>query len=202
MVKGVSIVVVALGISVAPGCAQIPPERQLIQRCCDGPRRSTIGSGRPRRLTIEGEAVAPNAGQNKMPDSELPVWKVTEFKRTIDLANGRTRVQQVRTAQFMFAGRHRPTTTARVSMATSRYNVGADGNVTRAGEQAAAANDGSRCFIIPFTIVLAALDPSSMLTNVRQQGNEQLVDMTTAKGDVLTLGCRRLHEIAVARQRR
>jgi Metallo-beta-lactamase superfamily len=185
MVKGVSTVVVALGVIVAAGCAQIPPERQLIQDAAT----ALGGADRIRAaktLVIEGEAVAPNAGQNKMPDSELPVWKVTEFKRTIDLANGRTRVQQVRTAQFMFAG----ATVQRLQQGLDgdvAYNVGADGNMTRAGEQAALER---RMEVLhhPVPIVLAALDPSSMLTNVRQQGNEQLVDIATAKDGVLTLG--------------
>ena len=53
-----------------------------------------------------------------MPDGELPVWKVTEFKRTIDLANGRTRMQQLRTAQFLFAG-----------ATVQRQNQGLDGDV-------------------------------------------------------------------------
>src|SRR4029453_3423374 len=185
MVKCASTVVVALGLSVAAGCAQIPPERQLIQDAAtDLGGADRIRAAKP--LVFWGEDDPPNAGQNKMPDSELPVWKVTEFKRIIDLANGRTRVQQLRTAQFMFAG----ATVQRQHQGLDgdvAYNVGADGNVTRAGEQAAAAR---RMEVLhhPIPIVLAALDPSSMLTNVRQQGNEQLVDMKTAKGDVLTLG--------------
>src|SRR3972149_2961417 len=55
-------------------------------------------------LLIEGEGNAPNLGQNRMPDGELPIWKVTEFRRAPDAANGRMRVKQVRTAQFLFAG--------------------------------------------------------------------------------------------------
>src|SRR5436309_1194647 len=54
-------------------------------------------------LTIEGEADAPNVGQNTNPEDELPNWKVTELKRTIDLPNHRMRMQQLRTAQFLCA---------------------------------------------------------------------------------------------------
>ena len=70
-----------------------------------------------------------------MPYDELPVWKVTEYKRAIDLANGRTLVQQVREAQFLFAGD-----------LVQRQTQGLDGNVaynvrrgtaTRAGDAAA-----------------------------------------------------------------
>ena len=39
----------------------------------------------------------------------------------------------------------------------------------------------------PITIVRAALDPAAKVTNLRQQGNDRVVDVTTAKGDTLTL---------------
>src|SRR6516165_12060071 len=55
-------------------------------------------------LTIEGDGEAPNLGQNITPDAPLPVWKVTGFHRIVDLANLRTRVHQMRAAQFLFAG--------------------------------------------------------------------------------------------------
>src|SRR4051794_2133236 len=69
-------------------------------------------------LTIEGEGRAPNLGQNLTPDSELPVWKVTEFRRAVDLANARMRVKQVRTAQFLFA-----------NATVQRLDQGIDGNI-------------------------------------------------------------------------
>jgi hypothetical protein len=55
-------------------------------------------------LTIQGTGSAPNAGQNRTPDDDLPAWRVNEFTRTIDLASSRMRAQQVRQAQFLFAG--------------------------------------------------------------------------------------------------
>jgi glyoxylase-like metal-dependent hydrolase (beta-lactamase superfamily II) len=39
----------------------------------------------------------------------------------------------------------------------------------------------------PITIVRAALDPTSKLSNLRKQGNLQLVDVTVRQGDTLTL---------------
>ena len=92
------------------GCSSAPPERQVI----DDAAAALGGASRIQSLTalhITGSGSAPNAGQNRLPDDELPVWKVTEHTRAIDLANGRTRVQQLREAQFQFAG----ATTQRVS---------------------------------------------------------------------------------------
>jgi hypothetical protein len=168
----------------AGACAQVPPEMQVVNDAA-----AALG-GKDRiqsvkTLIIEGEGPAPNAGQNRMPDDELPVWKVTEFKRSIDLTGGRTRVQQLRTAQFQFAG----ATVQRQNQALDgdvAYNVGQDGNATRAGE-AAARDRRIELLHHPITVVRAALDPAAKVTNLRQQGTDRVVDVTTAKGDMLTL---------------
>ena len=80
-------------------CAQVPPERQVVNDA------ATALGGVDRiqavkTLVIEGEGAAPNVGQNTMPDGELPVWKVTEFRRAIDVPNHRMRTTQTRTAQL------------------------------------------------------------------------------------------------------
>ena len=96
------LVVACLGVVAAGACQRTAPERQVILDAADamGGRDKVLAV---RTLTIEGEGDAPNVGQNTKTDSELPNWKVTEFKETIDLANHRVRMQQVRTAQFLFA---------------------------------------------------------------------------------------------------
>jgi Metallo-beta-lactamase superfamily len=173
-----------LALASAGACAQVPPEKQIINDAA----AALGGKDRvqaARTLIIEGEAASPNVGQNTMPDGELPVWKVTEYKRSIDLASGRIRVQQVRTAQFLFAG----ATVQRQDQGLDgdvAYDVGQDGRAKRTGEQAARDRRIDELHH-PLTIVRAALDPAAKLTNVRQQGGDELVDVTTAKGDVLTL---------------
>jgi hypothetical protein len=168
----------------AAACAQTPAELQVVTDAA-----SALGGvdriQAAKTLTIEGEGAAPNVGQNTMPDGELPVWKVTSFKRTVDLAAGRTRVQQERSAQFLFAG----PTVQRLDQGLDgdvSYNVGQDGVMTRAGDQATRER---RIEMLhhPVTIVRAALDPAAKVTNRRQEGNELRVDITTPKGDVLTL---------------
>jgi hypothetical protein len=136
-------------------------------------------------IEIVGTGAAPNAGQNRMPEDELPVWKVAEHTRTIDLANGRTRVRQLREAQFQFAG----ATVQRVTQGLDgdvAYNATPDGTTTRAGE-AAARERRVELLHHPITVVRAALDPAAMIANLREDGNDQLVDLTTAKGDKVTL---------------
>jgi Metallo-beta-lactamase superfamily len=164
-------------------CAQTSPEMQVVNDAA----RALGGKDRiqaVRTLVIEGEGPAPNVGQNTMPDGELPVWKVTEFKQTIDLTNRRSRVQQLRTVQFLFAG----PTVQRLNQGLDgdvAYNLGPDG-ATRAGEQAATER---RIDLLrhPITIVRAALDPAAKVGNLRRDGNAQVVDITTAKGDTVSL---------------
>ncbi len=169
---------------VATACSSAPPERRIV----DDAAAALGGADRVRALTgleITGSGPAPNAGQNRMPDDELPVWQVSEHTRSIDLANNRTRVRQRREAKFQFAG----ATVQRVTQGLDgdvAYNVAPDGTMTRAGD-AAAKDRRVELLHHPITIVRAAMDPAATLANPRTEGNEQLVDITTAKGDVLTL---------------
>src|ERR1700704_5963418 len=114
----------------ASSCATTPPDLQAVVDAAGawGGRQKILAI---KTLTIEGEGAAPNVGQNRMPDDELPVWKVTEFKRTIDFANRRIRTQQLRTAQFLFANANTQRQDQGLDGDVS-YNVGMDGTATRA----------------------------------------------------------------------
>lgn len=166
------------------GCSSVSPERQVI----DDAAAALGGASRIQALTalhITGSGSAPNAGQNRMPDDELPVWKVTEHTRAIDLANDRTRVQQFREAQFQFAG----ATTQRITQGLDgivAYNAAPNGMMTRAGD-AAARDRRVELLHHPITVVRAALNPAAKLANPRFEGALQLVDITTAPGDTVTL---------------
>jgi hypothetical protein len=173
---------IALAVS---SCARTPPALQAVVDAANalGGREKILAI---KTLTIEGEGAAPNVGQNTMPDGELPVWKVTEFKRTIDLANGRMRVQQLRTAQFLFANAN----TQRQDQGLEgdiAYNVGMDGKATRAS--ATAVKDRRiEMLHYPIAIVRAALgEPSATVNGLRTAQNQQIVEIKTAKGEMLTL---------------
>jgi hypothetical protein len=173
-----------LAVACAMGCAQVPPERKVI----DDAAAALGGKARIQTaatIVIEGEGSAPNAGQNATPDGPLPVWKVTGYKRAIDLANGRTRMQQTRTAQFQYA--NSPVQRQDQSLdGDVAFSIGPDGKATRAGD-AAARDRRMEMLHHPLTIVRAALDPAAKITNLRQQASERLVDVTTAHGDTFTL---------------
>ena len=176
---------IALLITTTLGaCTQLPPERQLVEDAA----KALGGTDRlraVRTLVIEGEAVAPNTGQNRMPDDELPVWRATVYKRSLDLEHGRTRVQQTRVAQFLFAG----ATTQRLDQSVDgavAFGTAPDGSATRAPD-AAARERRIEMLHHPIVLVRVALDPSATLGHVRQLGQDQAVDVTTATGETLTL---------------
>jgi len=136
-------------------------------------------------LVIEGSGINPNVGQNPLPEAPLLNWNVPEFKRSIDLASGRMRVEQHRIAAFDFA----LATDVHQNMGLDggvAFNVNPDGTAQRVGD-AAAADRRIEMLGNPVTIVRAALDPVAKLSNLRKKGSEQRVDITTAAGDKMTL---------------
>jgi hypothetical protein len=172
-------------VVLATACNRTPPDLQAVVDAADamGGRQKLVAI---KTLTIDGEGDAPNAGQNTMPDSELPNWKITAFKRTIDLANHRMRVQQARTAQFLFAGPN----TQRIDQGVDgdvAFNVGPDGKSTRA---AAAAVKDRRLEMLhhPLVVVRMALDdPDTKVSGFRTAGSQQVVEIDTKQGDHVTL---------------
>src|SRR5262249_61609178 len=104
-----------------------------------------------------------NLGQNITPDAPLPVWKVTGFHRTIDLANLRTHVRQVRTAQFLFAGDLEQKLDQGIDGEVG-YNVGANGAVTRT---AASLGRDRRIEALqhPVVLIRAPLHPNAKMDN-------------------------------------
>jgi hypothetical protein len=136
-------------------------------------------------LVIEGEGSSPNLGQNRTPEDELPVWKATGFKRSIDLVNGRVRTQQLRTAQFLFAG----ATTQHLDQGLDgdiAYTVSEDGKVNRASAQTA---DERRFEMLhhPLMAMRAALEPGAKMGAPRHMGDVDILDLTSARGDAFTL---------------
>jgi len=177
------------------------PERQLVTRAADA-----LG-GRDRVMAIKtlqvvgyGELAYFNGGGNITGDPDAPQkWqKVLEYTRTIDLEHWRTRVQQRLKMDFVFAstvgqlGLNRTNETLDGDVA---YNVGggflaAPQSGTPQPQPAGAAAARQRRVELlahPVMIVRAALDPASKLSNLRKQGNLQLVDVTVRQGDTLTL---------------
>lgn len=169
---------------VAAACQTAPPERQAVIDAAEamGGQQRVLAV---KTLTIEGEGDAPNAGQNTMPDSELPNWRITKFTRTIDLANRRMRMQQARTAQFLFANANTATQDQGLD-GDIAFNAAPAGTAARASEQAAK-DRRMEMLQHPLVIVRTALEDSTTLTGFHTAGNQSVVEVETAKGDHITL---------------
>jgi hypothetical protein len=173
------------------GCAQTPPDRQAI----DDAAAALGGADRiqaVRTIVMEGGGTNGAMGGSVTPDDPPNTFKVTDYRRTLDLQNGRMRLQQVRTAQFPFA-------LATVNHFDQRldgdvgFNVpaapGAGGAAAQPQRVADAAAQQRRRELLehPVAIVRAALAEGATVSNVRDEDGFTHVDVRTAAGDLVTL---------------
>jgi hypothetical protein len=165
-------------------CARTTPEQQIINDAAEA-LGGKAQIQQIKTLALEGEGDAPNLGQNLTTDSNLPNWKVTEYRRAVDLANQRVRMKQTRTAQFLLAS----SSVQRLEQGIDGdigYNVAENGMATRTSESVVR-DRRIEMLHHPVTLVRAALDPNAKLQNRRVENGVENIDVTTAKGDVLTL---------------
>lgn len=166
------------------GCTQTTPESQVINDAAEalGGRDAILAVN---TIALEGAGTNGNLGQNRAPDAELPIFEVTQFKRTIDLANGRARLEQTRRAASPPGG---PPQIQNFGIdGNVAFNIGADGMATRQGELLAADRRAETYLHHPLTVVRAALDPAAQIANLRTSGNTTVVDITTPQGETVTL---------------
>jgi glyoxylase-like metal-dependent hydrolase (beta-lactamase superfamily II) len=194
-------VVISTGLAIRLTGQATASERQLVTRAADAlGGRDRVMALRTLQIVGYGELAYFNGGGNITGDPGAPQkWqKVLEYTRTIDLEHWRTRVQQRLKMDFVFAstigqlGVNRTNETLDGDVA---YNIGGgflaapqSGTVQPQPAGAAAARQRRMELLAhPVTIVRAALEPTSKLSNLRKQGNLQLIDVTVRQGDTLTL---------------
>ena len=118
------VLALTLIVSTTVGYAQTTPERQVITAAAE----ALGGADRIQKvgvITMEGVGMSNSIGQARTPkgdDLENPleptaIWSVTQFKRTIDVPNGRARQQWRRTPAFASP------------QPDGSQNVGLDGNI-------------------------------------------------------------------------
>ena len=162
------------------GCTQATPEQQIINDAAQA-----LG-GRDRiqavkTLTIEGTGMNGNLGQDMTPDTTSERFDLTGYKRVVDVAAGRARIEQTRTPNFTYFQGPQPQKQVLGIDGGVGYNVAPDGTATRVPD-AAASDRRADFYHHPLTIVRAALDPAAKLANPRTEGGESLIDVTTAAG--------------------
>jgi len=171
--------------ALAASCAQAPPEQQIVNDAA-----AAMG-GRDRilavkTLVIEGSGTNGNMGQDMTMDAAGQAFNLTAYKRTIDVAGGRWRVEQTRTPNFAYFQGPQPQKQVLGVDGEVGYNIAPSGTATRAAN-AAAKDRRAELYHHPLTIVRAALDPAAKLANPRDANGQRVVDVTTANGLALTL---------------
>lgn len=189
-VVGTFIAALAAGYTVSTVIAQVPAPLRVVEDAA----AALGGKDRilaVRTLTIEGYGSNPNIGQAMTPEAEPLLWMLPDYKRSIDLQNGRMELSFTRRPAFpaVFDNARQ----AQRLDGDLAYNPPAAGGRGGAGAAparlAAQAVKDRRVDMLqhPLTIVRAALDPAARVTNQRQTGANQSVDIMTAQGDTLTL---------------
>ncbi len=167
------------------GCARLPPERQVVDQALEAlGGRDRVGA--VSTLTLIGSGTNTNLGQNVAPDAELPIFDVTEFTRSVDLAGGRARHRQTRVATAPGANAQPQVQDFAVDGEVA-FNTGADGAAARQTDLAAKDRRAEYLLHHPIGAVRAAMDPAAQLTNLRNTGSLDVVDVKTPRGDSFTL---------------
>jgi glyoxylase-like metal-dependent hydrolase (beta-lactamase superfamily II) len=167
------------------GCERATPEQQFIGNAIEAlGGRSRIETART--LTLEGEGVNYNLGQDMQPEAATQQFAVTNYTRHIDLAGGRQRVEQTRTPKFSYFQGPQPQTQILGLDGTVAFNVNAQGQPSRIA--ALAETDRlHELYHHPLMLLRATLDPGTTVTNVRAVGTARQADIATGVGAQLTL---------------
>jgi glyoxylase-like metal-dependent hydrolase (beta-lactamase superfamily II) len=175
----------AFAAATAVACTPAPPEQQIINDAA-----AALG-GRDRilavkTLVIEGEGSNGNLGQDMTMEATGQKFMLSGYKRSIDVAGTRARIEQTRTPNFAYFQGQQPQKQVLGVDGEVAYNIAPNGTATRAAN-AAARDRRADIFHHPITIVRAALDPGAKLANPRTAGSERAVEVTTAQGLKFTL---------------
>src|SRR5437879_5156798 len=92
---------VLLVTAMITGCAQSPPEQQTINDAASalGGRDKILAV---KTLILEGGGTNGNLGQDVTPEATSQTFTLTDYKRVVDVAAVRVRVEQTRTPNFTF----------------------------------------------------------------------------------------------------
>jgi glyoxylase-like metal-dependent hydrolase (beta-lactamase superfamily II) len=176
--------ILALVVGVT-GCTSRTPEQQLIADAATAlGGESRIKAAKT--LTLEGEGRNFNLGQDLRPEAASQTFTVSGYRRVVDLGSGRMRLEQTRTPNFAyFQGQQAQKQVGGIDGDVA-YNVGANGTPTRMGGQIVQERK-TDFYHHPLTIIRAALDPATKLSNLQTVGAERLIDVATPSGQTVTL---------------
>lgn len=166
-------------------CTQATPEQQILNDAvsalggADRLQAATV-------LTVEGEGVQYNLGQDLTPGASGQTFTVSTLQRALDLGAVRVRTGQTRTPGFPYFQGQQPQSTVQGLDGDVAYNLLPDGNATR-GSAAVVHERRLDYYHHPLTLVRAALAPGATVAHARTEGDRRLVDVTTPDGHLFIL---------------
>lgn len=167
------------------GCSPGTPEQQFLEDATEQlGGRGRIGA--VKTLTIEGEGVNYNLGQDLKPEAATQQFAVTNYKRQIDIANGRQRIEQTRTPKFAFFQGPQAQTQIQGLDGAVAFNVNPQGQPSRLAPLPETDRHHD-LYHHPLVLLRATMDPKTTVSNVRQSGGNRQADIATAAGPVATL---------------
>jgi glyoxylase-like metal-dependent hydrolase (beta-lactamase superfamily II) len=147
-----------------------------------------------RNITIEGFGSNPNLGQQMRPESELLLWMVPDFVRTIDLEHDRMLLSFTRRPAFPAVFDNQRTRQGLDGDVAYNVPLGFGGRGAPApppapvrASDAVARERRVEMLHYPLTAVRAGLAPTSTVSNLKVTAAGRSVDITTMRGETITL---------------
>jgi len=170
---------------IAYGCTELTPEMQLIYDAGEA-MGGEDDVNETETLVLEGDGRQYRLGQNNDPADTLPYWQVDEYQREYDLVNDRWRVVQRRTSSYLTGN---PVTLQEQTFGVDGdigYDISEAGAVRRASGQTTS-DRRADYYHHPVTLIQLALTEGSVVGNLRQEGAEDVIDITAASGETYTM---------------
>jgi glyoxylase-like metal-dependent hydrolase (beta-lactamase superfamily II) len=176
---------IAIAWASVAACTSRTPEQQIVHDAAEalGGRERILAV---KTLLLEGEGVNGNLGQDMTPEATGQQFKLTNYRRIVDVAGRRMRIEQTRTPNFDYFQGLQPQKQVQGVAGDVGYNIAPNGNATRI------ANAAARDRLVdlhhhPLPIVRAALDPGATLANPRTTEGQRAVEVNTKDGLKFTL---------------
>ena len=172
-------------VAMMGACTSYTPEMQFIRDVGDA-LGGADDIAEAQNLFLEGSGQEFRLGQNLRPNADLTYWDLDEYRREVDLEGYRWRVLQTRTSRYLTGNpvqRQRQTIGLDGDVA---YDISEDGDVRR-GTAQTAIDRRMAMFHHPMTLIRLAMDETSTIGTVRQEGGQDVIDVTSADGETLSL---------------
>jgi glyoxylase-like metal-dependent hydrolase (beta-lactamase superfamily II) len=166
-----------LVVFVIAGCGTPkPPEQQFLDDAIAAMGgRANIDA--LKSISIEGNGVNYNLGQDMKPEAATQTFELTEYSRQIDIDAGRQTIQQVRTPKFAYFQGPQPQKQFQALDGNVAFNVGESGAASRLAQWP---ERDRRIEMLhhPAVAVKVATSPLVAIANIRNTGAMRQADFT------------------------